>query len=81
MHCAVYRSAKKLDTYLYIEQKDDFSRVPERLLSMLGNLQWVMDIDLSQRDRLAHADPVLVKQKLAGEGFFLQLPPKHYQPV
>lgn len=31
MICAIYRSTKRDQTYLYIEKKDDFSRIPEEL--------------------------------------------------
>ena len=29
MFCVIYRSSKRDQTYLYVEKKDDFSRVPE----------------------------------------------------
>ncbi|EBW9754898.1 hypothetical protein DQR83_15100, partial [Salmonella enterica subsp. enterica serovar Infantis] len=31
MFCVIYRSSKRDQTYLYVEKKDDFSRVPEAL--------------------------------------------------
>jgi len=30
MICAIYRSPTREQTYLYIEKKDDFSRIPFR---------------------------------------------------
>jgi uncharacterized protein len=32
MLCVIYRSSKRDQTYLYVEKKDDFSRVPEELM-------------------------------------------------
>lgn len=32
MFCVIYRSSKRDQTYLYVEKKDDFSRVPEELM-------------------------------------------------
>ena len=78
MQCAIYRSNKKTDTYLFIEKQDDFERVPQSLLDMLGAIEFVMMLDLDEREKLAQADPVEVKKSLFNQGYFLQLPPKAY---
>lgn len=75
MLTAVYKSSKKADTYLYIEKRDDFSKIPQPLMDMFGIPKYVMMFDLSKRDKLGIADIVLVKEKLSEEGFYLQLPP------
>ncbi|VFS01281.1 YcgL domain [Salmonella enterica subsp. enterica serovar Typhimurium] len=36
MFCVIYRSSKRDQTYLYVEKKDDFSRVPEALMKGFG---------------------------------------------
>ncbi|PZQ27969.1 MAG: hypothetical protein DI557_23895, partial [Serratia marcescens] len=36
MLCVIYRSPKRDQTYLYVEKKDDFSRVPEDLMKSFG---------------------------------------------
>ncbi|MCK5647877.1 MAG: YcgL domain-containing protein, partial [Gammaproteobacteria bacterium] len=46
MKTVIYKSSKKQDSYLYIEQEDDFSRLPEILISALGKLDLVMTLDL-----------------------------------
>lgn len=84
MNCKVYRSSKKTDTYLYVRGMNDdtanvFADVPEALLQMLGKLEWVMDIDLATRTQLAQVDCATLKEKLTNSGYFLQLPPTHYQ--
>ena len=78
MQCAIYRSNKKTDAYLFIEKQDDFKRVPQSLLDMLGNIEFVMTLDLDEREKLAQADPAEVKKSLSSQGYFLQLPPKAY---
>ena len=78
MNCSVYKSLKKVDTYLYVEPGEDFKRVPPALLDMLGKLEFVMDVDLDKRDKLAHADLQQVKAALTEQGYYLQLPPKAY---
>ena len=73
--CTVYRSLKKADTYLYIEKKGDFDKVPAPLKDLLGKLTLVMTIDLDKRTNLGQADLAKVKQELIDNGFYLQLPP------
>ena len=78
MNCAIYKSNKKTDAYLFVEKQGDFGRVPEALLNMLGNLEFVMTLDLDQREKLAQSDPQEVRKWLLEQGYFLQLPPKAY---
>ena len=78
MLCTIYRSQKKFDSYLYIEKKDDLSRIPQQLIDMLGKLEFVLELDLAQRSTLAQADPATVSVALQQQGYYLQLPPKEY---
>jgi len=75
MLTAVYKSKKKPDTFLYVEKRDDFSKVPEPLMAMFGQPQYVMIINLAKREKLGGASLDVVKQALTDEGFYLQLPP------
>jgi len=75
MLCAIYRSSKRDQTYLYVEKKDDFSRVPEELLQGFGLPQFSMVINLAQRVKLAAADIEKVKKALKEQGYYLQVPP------
>ncbi len=79
MKCVVYKGKKRRDTYLFIEREGDFSRIPESLLNMLGELELVLSIELSEDRKLASADVSDVRKQLQEEGFYLQLPPKTYQ--
>ncbi|MFV1997519.1 MAG: YcgL domain-containing protein [Acidiferrobacterales bacterium] len=75
MQCEIYRSSKKSGMYLYVNEKDEFSRVPDSLLKILGRLEYVMRLELTQERTLAQADPGEVRRNLEDKGFFLQLPP------
>jgi hypothetical protein len=76
MKCVIYKGNRKQDTYLYIEREDDFTRVPEALLRMLGPLQRVMTLELAEGRTLAQADPAQVRTQLAEQGYYLQMPPQ-----
>ncbi len=78
MHCAIYKSRKRINTYLYVERRDDFSRVPSSLLNLLGRLEFVMTLELTPERRLAVADPEQVRGQLQEQGYYLQLPPEDY---
>jgi uncharacterized protein len=76
MFCAVYKGQRKIDHYLYVENEDDFSRVPEGLLEILGSLQLVISLELSAQRQLAQADVNEVMQQLTEQGYYFQMPPK-----
>lgn len=76
MLCAIYKSSKKAETYLYVEKRDDFSRVPEPLLTTFGKPQFVMLFNLAGEKQLVRIGNEKVKSALTEQGFYLQLPPK-----
>jgi hypothetical protein len=75
MLCTIYKSARKAQTYLFINKRDDFTDVPEPLMKTFGTPQLVTIINLATKDKLAMADIVKVKANLKEQGFYLQLPP------
>ncbi len=75
MFCVIYRSTKQDQTYLFIEKKDDFSRVPPDLLKHFGKPVLSMLLPLDGSKKLASADVNKVKDALTEQGFYLQLPP------
>ncbi|HEY9198865.1 MAG TPA: YcgL domain-containing protein [Gammaproteobacteria bacterium] len=76
MKCVIYKGNRKQDTYLYIEREEDFARVPEALLRMLGTLERVMSLELTEERTLAQADARQVRQLLVQQGYYLQMPPQ-----
>lgn len=79
--CAIYKSLKKSDSYLYVAKEGDFSRVPPQLLQLLGRLECVMNLDLTPQRTLAGANAVQVCRQLREQGYYLQMPPKTFYCV
>ena len=76
MHCKVYRSENQAYTYLYLAEDKQLEDLPEFLLQKFGPPELVLELDLSQRDKLAQADLQTVKNQLLSKGYYLQLPPE-----
>ena len=70
----IYKGQKKQNSYLFVVQRDDFSRVPVDLLAALGKLEFVMQLELTAGRKLAISDPEKVMQHLHKQGFYLQMP-------
>ncbi|TPH12571.1 YcgL domain-containing protein [Litorilituus lipolyticus] len=75
MLCAIYKSPKKQQTYLFIKKRDDFSSVPEALMTTFGTPTLVTIVNLATKDKLGMADIDKVRSNLEEQGFYLQLPP------
>lgn len=73
MLCHIYRSNQKLDTYLYLADKDDFSVVPTDLLRVFGSPEFSFSFDLTQERELAREDAGEVLDNLENQGYHLQL--------
>jgi uncharacterized protein YcgL (UPF0745 family) len=80
MQCFIYKSLKKDYLYLYVTKKDDFSKVPNALISHFGEMEFVMDLELSPERKLAMEDAGKVIKSLKEQGFFMQLPPQKETP-
>jgi uncharacterized protein YcgL (UPF0745 family) len=75
MLCAIYKSPKKAQTYLFVKTRDDFSTVPSALMTTFGTPILVTLINLATKTKLGMADLEKVKTNLTEDGFYLQLPP------
>ncbi len=80
LDCYVYKGKREPDTYLFVGQEDDCSRVPEALLNMLGKLERVMTLELTREKKLARCEAATVLKSIEEQGFYLQLPPKYAHP-
>jgi uncharacterized protein YcgL (UPF0745 family) len=76
MHCFVYASLRKADCYLWLAQRDGFDVLPESLTLMLGELRFVMEVQLDESHKLPVEDAALVMEHLRTQGWHLQLPPQ-----
>ncbi len=75
MLCAVYKSSKKSETYLYVPGRDDFSKVPEALLKTFGKPVFMMIMPLKKDRVMARVQIDKLRTDLKINGFYLQLPP------
>jgi uncharacterized protein YcgL (UPF0745 family) len=76
MQCAVYKSLRQFDYFLYVRSADGFARVPAALRQLLGRLEKIMDVELHAQRKLARADVVEVMRQLDEQGYYLQMPPR-----
>ncbi len=75
MLCAVYKSIRKSQTYLFIAKRDDFEPVPDSLLTQFGPPQLVSLMNIKPDSKLAMTDANSVIQAIKRNGYYLQLPP------
>ena len=78
MRCYVYRSVKKADTYIYLLEKDSTSSIPAGLKKLLGNVEYVLELDLEKTQNLANADIDQVISNLNTHGYYVQLPKEQH---
>ncbi len=73
--CAVYRSRRNPDTYLYVDHHEGLSRVPEALQRELGGTERAMTLVLTPQRRLARTSAAEVLRAIRDQGYYLQMPP------
>ena len=76
MQCFVYASLRKADSYLWLARRDAFEQLPEPLLLLLGDLRFVMEVQLDEQRKLPIEDTAQVLAHLRDQGWHLQLPPQ-----
>jgi uncharacterized protein YcgL (UPF0745 family) len=75
MHCFVYASQRKPDTYVWLTRREGFDALPPPLALLLGDLRYVLEVELTPQRRLPHEDTERVLANLAAQGWHLQTPP------
>jgi uncharacterized protein YcgL (UPF0745 family) len=75
MLCAVYKSRKKAQTYLFVERREDFACVPAALMTVFGRPELVLMTKLSPQKPLGIAPIVRVIDALQTQGYYLQVAP------
>ncbi|MGH8446805.1 MAG: YcgL domain-containing protein [Solimonas sp.] len=74
--CLVYRCAIQDQMYLYLRADLPPDALPEELRRRTGPLTRVMALELTPERKLARADVARVIERLASEGYYLQMPPQ-----
>lgn len=75
MQSYVYRSQRKSETYVYLRSQDGGASLPEPVRRMLGELVFVMPLELHAERVLAREDVQVVMANLRDSGFHVQFPP------
>jgi len=76
MRCKVLCSDKKPCHYIYLAEAQEFDELPAALQQQFPNPREIMQLDLRQHKRLAHADIATVRKRLEQQGYYVQLPPE-----
>lgn len=74
MHCFVYASLRKPDSFIWLTQRDGFDVLPETLVLLLGELRLVLEVELTPQRKLPHEDSERVLASLASLGWYMQTP-------
>ena len=75
MRCFVFKSLRKADTYVYLAGREGAASLPAPMQALLGELKFVMELDLAPGRKLAREDAQQVRENLAARGFHVQYPP------
>lgn len=71
--CYIYRSTNKENSYLYMDKENDFSILPEVLMKAFGQPIFVMKVLLDGKRQFVAGSATEIEQKIAKDGFFLQM--------
>lgn len=78
---AVYRSAKKADTYLYVPLETGLDALPDELSRLFGRAIFAMELVITPELKMSRLNAAEVLSALADVGYVLQLPPPSNAPV
>lgn len=73
--CRVLRCSRQDEMYIYL--RDDLSEddIPEALRQRTGQLEEVMQLELTTQRKLARVEVTDVMRRLRSDGVYLQMPP------
>lgn len=75
MQAHIFKSRKNPDMYLFVQEGQDLDELDAMVRERLGELEFVMELDLSGDRQLARTDATTVRDHITKLGFHLQLPP------
>lgn len=76
MICAVYRSRKRPNTYLFLAKKGEFSLIPSELLALFGTPELFMLLTEAKLERLTFVSKEKLLQELDQNHYWLWIKPK-----
>ena len=74
IECAVYKSQKKDETYIFIPTTTALSDLPKDLLKVLGQTEMIMNLKLTPEKKMARGTAAAVMKIIEEQGFHLQMP-------
>ncbi len=79
MQCIVFRSNRRVDTYVYVLDAAALeTRLPAELQSSLSPWTEALRFELTPERKLARVDAALLIENLQRIGYYLQVPPPAY---
>ncbi|HET7300598.1 MAG TPA: YcgL domain-containing protein [Oleiagrimonas sp.] len=75
MPCFVYACRRKPGAYIWLRRQDDFDALPPPLREKLGELRFVLEVDLTADRKLPQENAAAILASLGDQGWYLQLPP------
>lgn len=74
MECNIYKGSRQQDHYLFMPVEKPVTDIPGDILKMFGDIELVMQLDISQSTRLAQSSPSEVIGIINEKGFYIQIP-------
>jgi uncharacterized protein YcgL (UPF0745 family) len=74
MECNIYKGKRKQDHYLFMPVTTPLDDIPGAILEMLGEMELVMSLEITEQSVLAQSDPHAVMETISEKGFYIQLP-------
>jgi uncharacterized protein YcgL (UPF0745 family) len=71
---SVFRSSKRVDTYIYVRRGQEWDALPEELLSIFGQPVHAMDLIITEDRKLARTTGKQILKSLEEKDFYLQMP-------
>lgn len=71
---SVFRSSKKVDTYIYVRRGQIWDELPDSLREIFGSPVHAMDLIMTPERKLARTSGRQVLDAIADKDFFLQMP-------
>ena len=75
MQSFVYASKRRDGTYVWLRERGQFDLLPAALAEQVGELRFVLEVDLTGDRQLPREDAATVLAHLYDQGWHLQLPP------
>ncbi|MCL7944491.1 YcgL domain-containing protein [Marinobacter sp. ATCH36] len=70
---SVFRSSKKIDTYIYVRRGQAWDELPDNLREIFGKPVHAMDLVMTPERKLARTTGKQVLDAIADKDFFLQM--------